>query len=60
MSEETGLSVSWFDRAAWCGEGPPFIKSGHDGKGVALYRWSDWLNWLECKKQRSTSDKGTK
>ncbi len=42
----TGLSLSYFKRAAWLGEGPPFIKPGR----AVLYPLDGVRAWLESYK----------
>lgn len=43
----TGLSLGYFKRAAWLGEGPPFIKLGR----AVLYDEAALFHWLEAQKK---------
>lgn len=43
----TGLSLGYFKRAAWLGEGPPFVKLGR----AVLYDEAALFQWLEAQKK---------
>lgn len=45
------VSVAWFQRGRWAGDGPPFAKIGR----AVRYRVSDLEEFFEARKQRSTS-----
>jgi hypothetical protein len=40
-----GRSVAFFDRLAWKGEGPPFIKASQ--RGPVSYPVPEFFEWLE-------------
>ena len=43
-SDISGLKVPFFDRLAWKGEGPPFVKTSP--RGPALYPVAEFFEWL--------------
>jgi len=50
-AELIGLSISWFQRARYVGNGPPFTKLGR----AVRYRLGDILAFMEARQVRSTS-----
>lgn len=53
-AETSGLSVAHFDRLAWKGEGPPFIKPGGN-RSPALYPVQEFFDWLNNLGKEETS-----
>ena len=49
----TSLSVAWFQRARWSGNGPPYIKAGRSVR----YRMQQLVAWMESQQICSTTDK---
>lgn len=52
----TGLSLGYFKRAAWLGEGPPFIKLGR----AVLYEEEALFRWLEEQAKGGETNDGRK
>lgn len=50
-SSLTGLSVHWFRRKRWAGDGPPFRKIG----SRCLYQAGELLDWFDQYRQVNTS-----
>lgn len=52
----TGLSVAWFQRARWSGEGPPYVKLGQ----AVRYNIQTLLEWFEARTVASSSQPTSK
>ncbi len=52
----SGLSIAFFDRAAYEGSGPPYAKLGN----ATLYPVREFFGWLEALTVQSTSEADAK
>jgi len=49
-----GLSVAWFERSRWAGDGPPFIKLGR----AVRYPRDELDAWMRARLRTSTTEGG--
>lgn len=57
-SDLTGMSVSWFRRCRWAGNGPAYIQTAKGG--AVRYKQSVLLEWFDVRTISSTSQASTK
>lgn len=55
-SERYGMSVHWYRRARWAGDGPRFIKLG----GAVLYPVTELDTYFDARLVKSTSEVSAK